>query len=95
MPFSDYKEPSPDLIPKSELVFDSFEDMVAVLLATTRNEPERNGDYCVLVSREENLYVLNFLYSENCDRNNVVFMDRDVYEDELFRSSTEEKNDDV
>lgn len=71
----------PDLIPKNELVFDSFEDCMAVLKATTQNEPDRTGDYCVLVSREENLYVLNFLFASGCDRNDVVFMDRGEFDD--------------
>ena len=75
------RQSEPDLIPKNELVFDSFEDCMAVLKATTQNEVDRTGDYCVLVSREENLYVLNFQYSNHCDRNNVVFMDRDEFED--------------
>ena len=69
-----------DLIPKNELVFDNFEDAMAVLKATTRNEVDHAGEYCVLVSREEDLYVLNFLYSHFSDRNDVVLMQRDTFE---------------
>ena len=69
-----------DLIPKNELVFDNFEDAVDVLRATTRNELNRTGDYCVLFSREEEFYVLSFLYSQRSDRNDVVFMPRDLFE---------------
>lgn len=75
------RQHEPDLIPKNELVFDNFEDCMAVIKATTPNELGRIGDYCVLVSREENLYVLDFLYASGCDRNDVVFMDRCEFED--------------
>ena len=87
------RDTEPDLIPKNELVFDTFEDMVAVLQATTHNEPERSGDYCVLVSREENLYVLNFQYAKYCDRNDVVFMDREVFYDYIEKGTKENEDD--
>ena len=88
----------PDLMPKAELVFDNFADMAQVLEATTRNEygeGAKNSDYCVLVSREEKLYVLNFIYSEHCDRNNVVLMDRGEYEEEVFSRPLEGEQNDV
>ena len=90
------KHYSEELIPKTELVFDNIEDAVAVLSAAVRSDNEHSGDYCVLVSREENLYVLNFLYSKNSDRNDVVFMDRDIF-DEFYYNKIydEEKDDDV
>jgi len=37
-------------------------------------------EYCVMLSREENLYIINFEYSEFSDRNNVVFMNREDFE---------------
>lgn len=37
-------------------------------------------EYCVMLSREEDLYIINFEYSEFSDRNNVVFMDREDFE---------------
>lgn len=36
--------------------------------------------YVVMISREENLWILNYKYSECADRNNVVFMDQDEYD---------------
>ena len=30
----------------------------------------------IMLSKEESLYILNFEYSQNSDRNDVVFMDR-------------------
>lgn len=37
-------------------------------------------EYCVMLSREENLYIINFEYSEFSDRNNVIFMNREDFE---------------
>ncbi len=37
--------------------------------------------YVVMLSREEAFYILNFEYSENCDRNDIVFMSRDDFEE--------------
>ena len=38
-------------------------------------------EYCVMLSREEDLYIINFEYSEYSDRNNIVFMQRDEFEE--------------
>lgn len=40
--------------------------------------------YVVMLSREEEFYILNFEYSENCDRNNIVFMSREDFEEKYF-----------
>lgn len=40
--------------------------------------------YVVMLSREEAFYILNFEHSENCDRNNIVFMSLDDFEEEYF-----------
>lgn len=37
-------------------------------------------EYCVMLSREEDLYIINFEYSEYSDRNNVIFMSREDFE---------------
>lgn len=37
-------------------------------------------EYCVMLSREEDLYIINFEYSEFSDRNNVIFMSREDFE---------------
>lgn len=37
-------------------------------------------EYCVMLSREEDLYIIDFEYSEYSDRNNVIFMDRETFE---------------
>ena len=42
-----------------------------------------DDDYVVMISREENLFVLNYEWSENADRNDVVFMSQEDYYDVL------------
>lgn len=37
-------------------------------------------EYCVMLSREEDLYIIDFEYSEYSNRNNVVFMSREDFE---------------
>ena len=37
-------------------------------------------EYCVMLSREENLYVINYEYAQDADRNDVIFMSRDEFE---------------
>lgn len=37
-------------------------------------------EYCVMLSREENLYIINYEYAQYSNRNEVVFMPRDEFE---------------
>lgn len=37
-------------------------------------------EYCIMLSREEDLYIIDFEYSEYSDRNNVIFMNREDFE---------------
>ena len=37
-------------------------------------------EYCVMLSREEDLYIIDFEYSEYSNRNNVIFMSREDFE---------------
>lgn len=68
---------------KNEIVFESSENCmeVARILVEESN--------VVLLSREENLWILNYEYSENSDRNDVVFMSQD----EFYKVMREEQND--
>ena len=43
-----------------------------------------HGSYVVMVSREEDLWIVNYEYSEFCNRNDVVFMSREQYESEML-----------
>lgn len=42
-------------------------------------------EYCVMFSREEDLYIINYEYSEYSDRNNVVFMSKDEFEEKFIK----------
>ena len=44
-----------------------------------------NNDYVVMISREEQLYIINYIWSfHNSDRNDVCFQDREVIEEIIF-----------
>ena len=63
---------------KNELAF-ANEDGAMTVARILMNE-----DYVVMLSKEENLTIVNFEYSQYSDRNGVVFMSRDEYKEELF-----------
>lgn len=66
------------MIGEGELAFDTpeaaFETVRQMLTA---------GHYVVMVSREEELWIVNYLYSDLCSRNDVVFMDRGEFEEKF------------
>lgn len=47
-------------------------------------------DYVVMISREENLYIVNYLYAQYSDRNDVVFMNRDEFDTDYYKITDEE-----
>lgn len=48
--------------------------------------------YVVMISREEDLYILNYIWSERgADRNDVVFMDRCDLEEHFYEVDEEEE----
>lgn len=47
-------------------------------------------DYVVMLSREENLYIINYLYSQYSDRNDVVFIDREEFDMKYYQIEDEE-----
>lgn len=64
-----------NFLPQSALTFSTFEQAAAVQKVLLEN------GYCVLMSREENLWLLNWIWSERgADRNDVIFYDRGEYE---------------
>ena len=70
------------LIPDGELTFRSHENLMSVVDALL------DEDFVLLLSREEELYILNYIWSPNCsDRNDVVFMDRDEFDDNFLERS--------
>ena len=40
------------------------------------------GHYVVMLSREEQFWIINYIYSDLCNRNDVVFMSRDDFYEE-------------
>ena len=60
----------------NELVFETAE----AALSTAKNMME-GGNYVVMLSREEDLRILNYEWSETFSRNNVVFMSCDEFYD--------------
>lgn len=48
-------------------------------------------DYVVMLSREENLYIINYLYSQYSDRNDVVFIDREEFDMKYYQMEDEEE----
>ena len=49
-----------------------------------------NGHYVVMLSREEQLWIVNYEYSDLCNRNDVVFMSNDDFYDKYYEMSKED-----
>lgn len=64
----------------NEITVSSLEDTLKLVQILT------NQNYVTMISQEENLYIINYIYSPDCDRNDVVFQNRDVVEEEIFKN---------
>lgn len=73
---------------KNEIAFESRENCMEVARILVEE------DNVVLISREEDLWILNFVYSEHSDRNDVVFMPQDEFYNKYIEIDGEEQNDD-
>lgn len=71
------------VISNKEIAVHNYESVVSIV-NTLLNE-----GYVTMVSREENLYIINYLWSEHCDRNDVCFNYRENVEDYIYNISTE------
>ena len=72
-------------ITKNELVLHTFEDAIAVSKILLDN------GYVTMISREEQLYIVNYVWSQRgANRNDVAFMDRDELEDIIFNTESED-----
>lgn len=69
---------------KNELAFASYENcfQIAKILV------EENQ--VVMISREENLWILNYEYSHNSNRNDVVFMSQEEFYEQLEKQNDED-----
>ena len=61
----------------NELVFDCYEAAIYAAMILLKH-----GHYVVMLSREEQLWIVNYEYSDQCDRNDVVFMSREDFEED-------------
>ena len=75
-------------VTKNEIAVKNYAD--ALTLAETLLD---NG-YVVMISREERLYIINYIWSHNyneANRNDVCFQSREAVEDFLFNPDTSEE----
>jgi hypothetical protein len=66
------------MIGEGELVFETPE----AAFETVRQMLTK-GHYVVMLSREEKFWIVNYLYSDLCNRNDVLFMSRDDIVEEV------------
>jgi len=72
-------------ITKNEIALHGFGDAVAIAKTLLDN------GYVAMISREENLYIVNYIWSPNdANRNDVAFMNRDELEDIIFNTESED-----
>lgn len=66
-------------LPQEGIACHDFEDAAALMQILIKN-----GN-CVMLSCEEDLWIVNWIWSEgNADRNDVIFYDRATYEGDWF-----------
>lgn len=64
--------------------------------ATTFVDLLLDEGYVILLSREEDLYIVDYIWSERgADRNDVVFMDRCDFEMDFYETEEEDEEDDL
>ena len=64
----------------NELAFEHKEAAFATMAAMLVD-----GHYVVMLSREEQLWIVNYHYSYTCNRNDVVFMSREDFEEDYCK----------
>ena len=63
----------------NEITVDAFDDAVTIMKILIENGS------CVMLSREEHLWVINWIWTETpADRNEVIFLNRANYECDLW-----------
>lgn len=73
------------LIPNAEIAFKNKQTAMDVAAALLEE------DYVVMISKEERLYIVNYLWSPTSDRNDVVFVSREEFENYDPCSDAEEQ----
>lgn len=74
----------------NEIALDNYEDVNAILPILV------NNGYAVMVTREENLWIVNYIYAcdngcDQADRNNVVLMNKETFYEILDSNDSELK----
>ena len=64
---------------KNELAFEHKEAALSVAATMLVD-----AHYVVMLSREESLWIVNYEYSDLCDRNDMVFMSREDFEEKYL-----------
>lgn len=76
-----------DYITKNEIAVHCYEDAVSIAKILLKN------GYVTMISEEENLYIINYVWSPNeANRNDVCFQSREIIEDIIFNTG-EDNND--
>lgn len=69
-------------ITDNEIVCKSYSDALSLA------EILLNNGYVVLISKEEKLFIVNYEWSsQDANRNDVVFLNREKFEDEWFNAA--------
>ena len=69
-------------ITDNEIVCKSYSDALSLA------EILLNNGYVVLISKEEKLFIVNYEWSSrDADRNDVIFLNREKFEDEWFNAT--------
>lgn len=63
-----------NLIPQTEIAFKDKQTALEIMAALIEE------DYVVMLSKEEELYIINYLWSPTSDRNDVVFVSREEFD---------------
>ena len=77
------------IVPEAEIAVDNYEDAIEIVRVLL------NNNYCVMLSKEDCLYVISYVWASLADRNEVAFMSRDDFEDALFSYSTAKTGSDL
>lgn len=70
----------------NELAFFNEDEALQVAAILMRN------DYCVLLSKEEDLTIINYEYSQYSYRNDVVFMSAEEFDSKYYKVENEEND---
>lgn len=66
-----------------EIAIHNYENAIAIVKILL------DENYIPMISKEENLYIINYLWSEHCDRNDICFNYRENVEDYIYNIPTE------